>query len=298
MKKFLALVLAVVLCLSLCACGKTDATKAVESQIAALTNVTYQDRQAVSAARSAFAALTEKEQKKVENLDILTQAEATIQAVEDEARAQADQILANHNNYEAIPLLRQLTQTDYVRSKLKSRSCDLLKAYVLTEGVPCDVTGKPQEDGAYRAVDVELDGATYQFTYEVTEGGYLQFRQKDESPRSSMKASGYRIHMRSRSLYLSGSAMYSMTEHFSHDGDFFYVSWDAFLTNVKTRAEVDKLPFKVDCSHYVHWPYETSKEHLEQYAHLDVADFIEDMDACIQALELPISAWEVLGIFQ
>lgn len=298
MKKLLALVLALILCLSLCACGKTDATKAVESQIADLTDITYEDRETVSAARSAYDALTEKEQKKVENLDVLTQAEAVIQAVEEEARRQADEILDTHNNYEAIPLLRQLTQTTYVRNTLTFRSCDLLKSYVLTEGVPCDSSGDPKEDGAYRVVTVELDGKIYQFLLEAPDGQFFYFEQKDSSPRSSMKASGYRIHMRTQRLFMGLTELYSMTEHFSHDGDFFYVSWDSDLKNAKTREEVDKLPVKLDCSHYAHWPYESSQEHLEGYAHLDVVEFVNAMDECIQALELPISAWEVLGIYE
>lgn len=298
MKKLLALVLAFALSLCLCACGKTDATKAVESQIAALTDITYEDREAVAEARSAYDALTEKEQKKVENLDILTQAETVIQAVEEEARRQADEILDTHNNYEAIPLLRQLTQTNYVRSTLTFRSCDLLKSYVLTEGTPCDSSGEPQEDGAYRMVTVELDGKTYQFLLETPNGQFFSFEQKDSSPRSSMKASGYRIHLRTQRLFMGLTEFYSMTEHFSHDGDFFYVSWDSDLKNAKTREEVDQLPVKLDCSHYAHWPYESSQEHLEGYAHLDVVGFVNAMDECIRVLELPVSAWEVLGIFE
>lgn len=69
MKKFLSVVLVVVMCLSLCACGKSDAVKNVEAQIEALSaESTYKELNAVF---ELYDALEAEEKEKVENIDIL-----------------------------------------------------------------------------------------------------------------------------------------------------------------------------------------------------------------------------------
>lgn len=298
MKKILALLLAFVLCLSLCACGKTDATKAVEAQIAALTDVTFEDEALVTAARGAYNALTEKEQKKVKNIDTLTQAEETIQTFKKEVQKQAEEIVATHNPYEAIPLLRQLPQTGRVKVLTENLAYDLLKSYVLTEGVPSNLRGEPKEDGKCRTVFVEQDGKQYQFTLEVGDGAELCFEQRDESPYNGMVLDSYKIHLRTHRLYMGISKLYSKTEHFSKDGDWFYVGWNAFIPADCTRERLSHLLVDMDCSESFYWPYDMSEVFLEENIHSDVDEFVEEMDACLQKLDLPITAWEVLGIFE
>lgn len=67
MKKINALVLAVILCLSLSACGKSEAAKNVEAMIDALDEITIESIDAIRSAENAYDSLTEKEQKKVGN---------------------------------------------------------------------------------------------------------------------------------------------------------------------------------------------------------------------------------------
>lgn len=71
MKKLFCLLLALILCLSLCACGKSEAVKNAESLIAQISEDPLENRDAVEAAEKAWEALTEKEQGKVKNAEIL-----------------------------------------------------------------------------------------------------------------------------------------------------------------------------------------------------------------------------------
>jgi len=87
MKKWLVSVLALALTLSLAACGKSDAAKAVDDQITALGTVTLDSGAAITAAEQALAALEEKDAKQVENAAALTAARETYErlVLEDKA---------------------------------------------------------------------------------------------------------------------------------------------------------------------------------------------------------------------
>lgn len=74
MKKIIALALVVVLCLSLSACGKSEAVKNVEAMIDALGEITLESIDAIRAAEDAYAVLMPEEQKKVKNYETLTSA--------------------------------------------------------------------------------------------------------------------------------------------------------------------------------------------------------------------------------
>ena len=74
MKKITALVLAVILCLSLSACGKSEAVKNVEAMIDALGEITLESITSIRNAEEAYAALTPEEQSKVKNYELLTAA--------------------------------------------------------------------------------------------------------------------------------------------------------------------------------------------------------------------------------
>lgn len=74
MKKALSLLLVLVMCLSLCACGKSEAVKNVEAMIDALGEITLESIDIIRAAEDAYAALTKEEQTKVSNYKTLTAA--------------------------------------------------------------------------------------------------------------------------------------------------------------------------------------------------------------------------------
>lgn len=74
MKKTISLLMALVLCLSLCACGKSKAVKEAETLIDAIGEVTADSEDAVSTAEEAYGALTAEEKEKVENYSSLTEA--------------------------------------------------------------------------------------------------------------------------------------------------------------------------------------------------------------------------------
>lgn len=113
MKKALSLLLALVLCLSLCACGtdepdntqnsihgpgvdeeteisevaKSSAAIAVEAAISELDEITVNSGDALEAVQSAYDALSSDEKNQVENYDVLVTAWATFSALQDQESA-------------------------------------------------------------------------------------------------------------------------------------------------------------------------------------------------------------------
>ena len=77
MKRATSLIFLLVLCLSLCACGQSEAAKAVDEQIAAIGEVTLESDALISAAEQAVSALEEKDQKQLKNVADLENARST-----------------------------------------------------------------------------------------------------------------------------------------------------------------------------------------------------------------------------
>jgi len=78
MKKIISLFLAVILCLSLCACGKSEAAQKVDEMILAIGTVTLESESSIKRAESAYKDLTEDQKKEVENYETLTTARTTL----------------------------------------------------------------------------------------------------------------------------------------------------------------------------------------------------------------------------
>ena len=95
MKKLMALMVALVLCLSLCACGKSAAVKETEAAIDEIGEVTLESKSAIEIAERKFDSLTDKEKEKVENRLILSEAEAEYERLIKEA---AEAEIANLKN--------------------------------------------------------------------------------------------------------------------------------------------------------------------------------------------------------
>lgn len=74
MKKIISLVLALVMCLSLCACGKSQAVKDVEEVIKAIGEVSLDSEEAILKAERMYDYLTDSEKSKVENKGVLVEA--------------------------------------------------------------------------------------------------------------------------------------------------------------------------------------------------------------------------------
>jgi len=74
-KRMTAMILILAMCLSLCACGKSDAVVNTEELISSIGEVTWQSEAAISAAQQAYDALSEDEKKQVENYTVLEEAQ-------------------------------------------------------------------------------------------------------------------------------------------------------------------------------------------------------------------------------
>lgn len=78
MKNIIALLLALAMCFSLCACGKSEAVTNVEGLIDAIGEVSTESESAIIAAEEAYNALAKEEKTKVENYSVLTEARAAL----------------------------------------------------------------------------------------------------------------------------------------------------------------------------------------------------------------------------
>lgn len=81
MKKALFLILALTICLTLVACGKSEAVTAAEELIAAIDEVTHQSGEAIQKAEDAVAALSDKEKESIAMLDQLADARKQYDAI-------------------------------------------------------------------------------------------------------------------------------------------------------------------------------------------------------------------------
>lgn len=107
MKKAISLMLAFVLCLSLCACGKSEAVKNVEALIDAIGEVTAESGKTINAAESAYNALTEEEKAEVSGIEALSAAkvdyaEALIDSIGEVTIDSKSAILAAEEAYSAL----------------------------------------------------------------------------------------------------------------------------------------------------------------------------------------------------
>lgn len=71
MKRVVSFVMATVLCLSLCACGKSEEVLAVEEKISSIGEVSIEKADMIQEVNQAYEALSAEEQEKVENFDVL-----------------------------------------------------------------------------------------------------------------------------------------------------------------------------------------------------------------------------------
>ena len=83
MKKGISLVLVAVMCLSLCACGKSEAASNVEELISAIGEVSLESKDAINSAQEAFDALAEDEKAEVENYYMLVESQDTLRKLEE-----------------------------------------------------------------------------------------------------------------------------------------------------------------------------------------------------------------------
>lgn len=77
MKKAISLILALAMCLLLCACGKSEAVLNVEELISAIGEVSIESKNAIDEAQKAFDALSTDEKAEVENYFILVESHDT-----------------------------------------------------------------------------------------------------------------------------------------------------------------------------------------------------------------------------
>lgn len=74
MRRILPFILILAICLSLCACGKSEEVKAVEEKISSIGEISIDSTDLINDARDAYNALSDEDKEKVENASILREA--------------------------------------------------------------------------------------------------------------------------------------------------------------------------------------------------------------------------------
>lgn len=74
MKRILSFILILAICLSLCACGKSEEVKSVEEMISSIGEISIDSTDLINDARDAYNALSDEDKEKVENASILREA--------------------------------------------------------------------------------------------------------------------------------------------------------------------------------------------------------------------------------
>ena len=124
MKKYLVVIMAVLMALCLCACGKSEAVKAAEEKIAAIGEVTLDSEKHISAAEKAVEKLSDDELKQLDKAEELKKAREKYERLVESKAAVVDSLIVQIGEVtieseEKIEAARQ--EYDAVPASVKSR---------------------------------------------------------------------------------------------------------------------------------------------------------------------------------
>lgn len=124
MKKYLVVIMAVLMALCLCACGKSEAVKAAEEKIAAIGEVTLDSEKRISAAEKAVEKLSDDELKQLDKAEELKKAREKYERLVESKAAVVDSLIVQIGEVtieseEKIEAARQ--EYDAVPASVKSR---------------------------------------------------------------------------------------------------------------------------------------------------------------------------------
>ena len=278
MKKALSLILALVMCLSLCACGKSEAVLNCEKQIENLGNITLDSQSAIEYARIAYDSLSEEEQGKVGNYEKLTNAETEYQSLVDELNAQVDRLLAAEPNAETLVSLRKLHNCDKINDAIAVVSYKILKESISPDGTSVGY-----------------------FTFEV-DGEYIKVIKENSKPRVKAKSS-FKLSSSESKIYFysTGGGLFSRGDMFKYNRhDVCWVSWITYLGNASAKKDVSKLGMEVSGGTGIQeWPYTQSEDSLNEAFSktTDADEFLEDLNDTLVGMDMPFSACELAGLY-
>ena len=103
MKKVFIGIIAIIMVLGLVGCGKSNEVKTVEELISAIGTVSIESGEAIHSASDAYSALNEKQQKEVENIATLQDAEKSFVEL---AKKESNEIMLDKKPNDAIAILQ------------------------------------------------------------------------------------------------------------------------------------------------------------------------------------------------
>lgn len=112
MKRVCFVILLVLVLLSLVGCGKSTEAKQVEELINNIGEISVDHYETVKNARDGYDALTDEQKNEVENLTVLTDAEAELEELVEQIKNEATEYMLDRKPEEAIALLENVLDMD------------------------------------------------------------------------------------------------------------------------------------------------------------------------------------------
>lgn len=142
MKRAISFVLALSMCLSLCACGKGKQVKSVEKQISQIGDISLENQEAILAASEAYKQLPDEEKGQVENYGTLENAVNKLEELEkiNEDLSELESMIVGRNTENAEKMCLNLLENE----NLSEEQAELVAAYVAVLSIEdlldqCDV---------------------------------------------------------------------------------------------------------------------------------------------------------------
>jgi hypothetical protein len=183
MKRFVTLLLAIIMCVSLCACGKSDAAANADKLIEAVGTVTLESGDAITAAESAVAALAEEDAKQVEGGEQLKAARTSYDAlvVEDAVNAigtvtleSGDAITSARSAYDAASAEAQAAVTNYAVLEAAEQEIADLQIKTVTDEIAAIGTVTMESAEQVAAARESFDALSAENQGKVTNADALQ----------------------------------------------------------------------------------------------------------------------------
>ena len=279
MKRALSLLIALMLCLSLCACRKSNKVLNCEKQIENLGTITLDSYPVIEAARIFYDSLSEKEQSQIGNYDKLTEAESTYETLLNELNSQVDTLLKAEPSKETLNALRQLHNCDTVNKAISAVSYEILEQYLISENKELTVRS---------------------LTLEVYDDEYIIASEKSDSPHAGTNSSAEYKNSEVEIWFKKTGEKANCfgTDWFFYNGSVFHVSWTTHLSSADTIEEISELGTTVDGGDGTYsWPYTFSEEELNDiFANkTDADEFLQVINDALKMIKMPFSAWELAG---
>lgn len=234
MKKIIALVVAMTISLSLCACGKSQAVQNVETLISDIGDVSLDSKERIDAAQQAYDALSAEEKAKVENLSLLLDGQTAYRELE---KQEAEKLVYSNATTAYISIARAWVFVDQMGNDLYNiwHGCVWKKDELSKQGIQffVDNTSLTEEE-----VVTGLAARNYlQGEYSTTGVKWNDLSATDQERHKTLIVNLFEKAVRSRQVPDTTDALYGVVNAFKLNGDM-YTAQDALETAKQAMKEL------------------------------------------------------------